>query len=215
MKILSQRKRYWGGMIVLTLGTTLLLSAAVINGPDYDSTFEREVLSEVDPEALRFALDHVDQWPQWFFSMKEARVVDRNGNPLSIKDQVPMPGAKIRLHFDPKKGEHRRFDLVVRILEYHPGHSVRLRVELDSTGRLTQLFSKIEWSIEIVSQNSEMGTQSMLRGSQVVTTRHWRSRFLTRIARRIVLNQLFYPDLIRLSRITQPRDPKGLSAMDH
>ncbi|MEK6578117.1 MAG: hypothetical protein AABZ55_02720, partial [Bdellovibrionota bacterium] len=101
--------RLWGALVVLVLGSSLLLAAGVANGPDFDAKFDREVKSEIHSQDLQSAFDHVDQWSHWFFSLKEARSLDHNGNPLSIKDQIPFAGSKIRMYFDPKKGERKRF----------------------------------------------------------------------------------------------------------
>ncbi len=68
---------------------------------------------------------------------------------------------------------------------------------------LIRLFDHLEWRLDFFPspQGKEGG---VIHASAIAHTRHWRSRFFGRIAEKIVMNQIFYPDLVKLAELKQP-----------
>ena len=102
---------------------------------------------------------------------------------------------------DPGKALRKKFDLTVQVLEYKRGRFLHLKVLSDSSGRLTQVFDRIEWTVEI---QPKPNGGSLIRGTAVAHTCHWRSRLFGKLTERIVMNQVFYPNLMKLSELKQP-----------
>jgi hypothetical protein len=173
--------------------------------PDYEIVFTREVNADAPQTAIETALWSLNNWPQWFFITAQVQRVDLAGNAFPMKDQILVPGAWIRFWMDPKKGKYKKFELLAVVKEYTPLKQMTLRILQDTSGRLTRLFSLIEWKIELIPASP--GHTAQIRGTQTVRTRHWRSRLFGRLAERIYMNQVFYPDLMTLGKITLPTYP--------
>jgi hypothetical protein len=112
-------------------------------------------------------------------------------------------GDILTLKIDPHKGKRKQFQLTAQVLNYVPDRLVSLKITQDSSGRLTQLFDEVEWKIEIMPQSQD-ASRSIIEGTVTAHTRHWRARFFGRIAEKILMNQIFYPNLIQLSEMRQP-----------
>ena len=185
----TSRFRFFGGFFVLVLGSALLLLAAAANGPDQELHFFREVPSKMSPDWLDRNVSAPSRWSQWFYSLAKAEV------------ETPLKeGAIVKLSMDPGKGLRKQFELTAKVLGYSPQHWLELEIIGDSTGRLTKVFDHLEWRIELVPTP----TGSLIRGTAKAHTCHWRSRMLGKFAERIVMNQVFYPDLMKLSQLRQP-----------
>ncbi len=176
--------KFYGGLLVILLGVAVLYAASVANGPDFEIEFRREVTSGEPAAEISKAMTEVPEWPRWFHSLKEAR---ESGS------------GEVLLKIEPPKKQWKRFDMKVRVLEKTPA---RLRIEVleDSTGKLTRLFERLEWEVSATPGTGETRITGICRA----TTRHWRSRLFGRLSQRVLMHQVFYPNLIALSRITQP-----------
>jgi hypothetical protein len=58
----------------------------------------------------------------------------------------------------------------------------------------------VEWQIDFEAKEGG----AMIHAQEMAHTRYWKSRFFGRIAERILMNQVFYPDIIKLSQLDHP-----------
>jgi hypothetical protein len=183
--------------LLVLLGASLLLMVSFAQGPDLQLQFVRQVPSDTSPAKLDRYVSSVTRWPQWFFSLALATIADHK--PLE-------KGAIITFNIDPHKGAHRRFVMTAEVENYSPGHTLELKILTDSSGRLTKLFDLVNWKIDFIPKSVEKPGEdgSYIRGTVTAHTHHWRARLFGRMAEKILMNQIFYPDLIKLSELTQP-----------
>jgi hypothetical protein len=198
--------KFYLGLVAAFSLFWVLLCVLLAQGPDRDLRFVREVPVEVSPQAVNLSLWTLSNWHKWFFSMASVQRVDLQGLPLPLSEQNLVAGAHLLFHVDPKKGKHRRFDLLVVVTQYVPGSRVDLRILSDSSGRLTRLFDPLEWHLALLPPNG--ATPLRVEGVQTVRTHHWRSRLFAALSERILMNQIFYPDLLKLAK-PQPVDLSG------
>ncbi len=188
------------GMIGLFTFSLLFIAA---HEPNLDLQFLREVPSSVEPSRLARNLESTHRWPQWFHSLESAQI--KTSQPESLNGKFEnfseiRKGSRVLLHFDPKKALKAPFDLTAEISEYIPGKKLSLKIIEDSTHRLTRILDQIEWSVEILPGPKG----SLIRGTATAHTLHWRSRLFGRLSQRILMNQIYYPDLMKLAELTQP-----------
>jgi len=207
MKNASLSFRFIGGFSVLILGSALILATAISRGPDLQLSFERRIPSALPPERIQRSIESPMRWPQWFHSLGSASIVDL---PQDGVNEI-REGQLVILNVDPNKGPRRRFSLTAQVSEYQPGRVLELQVLKDSSGRLTRMFDDLRWKIQIEPKDSG----SILRGTVTAHTAHWKSRLFGRIAEKIILHQVFYPNLIQLSELKQPfsADPQVLESL--
>jgi hypothetical protein len=182
--------------LLILLVASLLFVGFAVQSPDQDLHFTREIISDLPPERLDRNLSSLSRWPQWFHSLTQANVVSSQ----SQLGSALQTGDVLKLNIDPKKGMSKAFELTARVTEYKPGQKISLAILDDSTGRLTRIFDKVIWTIELKSHPK--GT--LIFGEATAHTCHWRSRLLGKMAEKILLNQIFYPNLIQLAQLRQP-----------
>ncbi len=182
--------------------------------PDTVVSFSREVPSELPLETVSRSIDAVANWPEWFFNAGKIERIDVMGRPFPTSEQKLQKGALIRIEILPHKGEHRgSFDLLVAVAEYVPGKLLRLAVAKDQSGRIIKLLDRLEWEIELVPAPHPDGSPGLvIRGTETAITRHWRSRLFAGLSPRILMNQVFYPDVMALAQFTQPKSPNPYPA---
>ncbi len=152
-------------------------------GPDFEARFERRVESPLPIQELQAELQNTSDWPQWHFN--------------TIRSELISEGPRrVRLFLEPPKKEWKRFELELAVLPTPTG-TLTVRLEHESKGRLNRLFSAISWTIELLPQPEGQGT--LIRGTLRATTSGPKGRVFARLAERLVLNQLFYPDLEALA----------------
>ncbi len=198
-----KKPRRAASLLVLGLVGSFFGSAGLFlsQGPDFDLVLDRRIPSKLSAEHLDRNLSSPSRWTQWFHSLSQV-----------IGPNTVEKGAQFTLKIDPKKGKRKQFDLQARVIDFIPGRLLRLEITQDSSGRLTHLFDHLEWKIEIepVESNRPLRVrsgpppQSMIRGLGVAHTHHWRARLFGRLAEKIVMNQVFYPNLIQLADLQQP-----------
>jgi hypothetical protein len=188
-----------GSLVICLIGGTLLAVAAIARGPDFDLEFHRELKTDATAEQVDAVLRDLKEWPRWFHSLAEARVVGQAG---SATPTAVHAGEDLALDIDPHKGPGRRFTLFAHVDEYQPGKRISLHVTSDSQGKITRLFDELHWVVEV---GQDSGGR-LIQGEGTARTRHWRSRFFGRLADQILMNQIFYPDLFKLAKIDQPVD---------
>lgn len=186
----------------MVLTCFLLYCGDIASGPDYNLSFRREVRSRLPAARLGEALTKVPDWPKWFSTVVEAKVIDGSDHPVPQSLQVATQGAVILLKADPRHGLAKPIELTVQVTRVVPGKIIELRVLDESSGRLFHSFESILWRIQV--REGDVGLRpangvTTLIGTETVRTASWRSRIFGRIARRIMMTQLFYPDLIKLA----------------
>lgn len=182
---------FYAGLLVVALGATVIILASLAQGPDRDLTFMREIASPLSIEKLGVTLGQTSHWSSWFHSLDHVENLTDTAKTRSL-----TVGDHLKLFFDPKKGPWRKFQIDVEVLNYRPNEFLHLRVLGDSKGKLNQILSRLEWKIELVPS----GPTALVRGMASARTTHWRSRLIGILAERILMNQVFYPDLIAFAQ---------------
>ena len=213
----AKTRRFWSWLTRGPLG--LLLAAALAagwaaQGPDFEVEFAREVPSALPVAQLEKAVESVLSWDQWHYITVEARMIDIRDFVYAEAEQKVMEGARIRFTVEPKQMKHKRFQIFAIVERYVPQKELTLRLIKDSTGRITGLFKDLRWTVRF-SPGTPQGAPGLTRGdlthgTMIVgelrgTTAHWRSRLFGRLAPRILMHQLFYPNLVALAELTQPK----------
>jgi hypothetical protein len=193
-------KYHFKKVLILSLLTCVAVLISFAQGPDQVLSFSRMVPSSLDPERIDRNISAVTRWPQWFFSTAEVKILDSSNQAVSSEVQTIQDGSLLKIRIDPKKGERKKFELTAKVVNYLPGKKLDLALVEDSTGRLTRLFDHLNWNIELIQ--TEKGTH--IRETTTATTRHWKSRLFGRIAEKILLNQVSYPNILKLAELKQP-----------
>jgi hypothetical protein len=186
--------KLYGGLIGVVLIAAILLIVSAANRPNYDLEFRRDVRSTEPLDTVTRALEHTATWPRWFHSLKAVE------GPARIQ-----PGDEVLLKIEPPKKSWKRFEIRVKVLEITPitraGRRLRLAMINDSTGKLNSAFERLEWEVSIENPSDQEHT---IVGICRTRTQTWRTRVFGTFARKILMHQIYYPNLIALSRITQP-----------
>src|SRR4051812_26235635 len=85
--------RYFAAFLVTALGAFVLVCAALANGPDQTLSFTREVQPAADFKTLSRRLESPLYWPEWFYSLQKAVIIDSSGQPLPVSEQTTRAGA--------------------------------------------------------------------------------------------------------------------------
>lgn len=195
-----------GSLFVLFLGASLLTFISFSQSPDQELHWSRTLPSRLSQDRLDRNLSSTTRWPEWFFSLAKVETI---GGPTLGKSEI-QNGSILNLKIDPKKGKRKQFDLSVEVANYIPGRELTLRVLKDSSGRLNKLFDLLEWKIELLPREGG----SYVRATAKAHTCHWRSRLFGRLAEKIVMNQIFYPNLLKFVELRQPFS-SGLEAGEY
>ena len=196
---MKSRMSLWGGLFVILLASILIIASVLASRPDMDLHLTREVTSDLDLHTLGYSIGTLSDWPKWFFSLDSVEIM---GSPA---DKTLKTASILKLHMDPKRGPWSKFDILVRVLDYQPGHSIRMQVIADSKNKLTLLFDRLEWQVDLIAQGSE---STLVRGTVQGHTSHWRSRIFGQLFPHILMNQVYYPDIIHLALLDKP-EPKN------
>jgi hypothetical protein len=163
------------------------------NTPDFELKLSREIHSELDASRIDRNLSATSRWPQWFNSLQS--VEGQQKDPSSLTQ-----GDILTLVIQSKKGLREPFRLTAEVIEYTPEKLLHLKITDDSSGRTFKLFDQLDWKIQLIA--SKEGT--LIQGLATAHTHHWKSRLFGRWSEKIIMNQLFYPNLIQLSTLRQP-----------
>lgn len=176
--------------------------------PDETLTFDRQVTSKLTYSDVSQKLENVTEWKNWFHDAREVQILDSQNHPLPKEEQKAHTGAHLEIQINPGKGTHRHFQIAARITRFEPGKLLELEILDDSSGKIIKLFDHLTWRIEL-AQGAE-NQQVLISGTEIAHTSHWRSRLFGRIAPRVLLNQVFYPDLMVLADPVTPPKAEGL-----
>ncbi|MFZ9594862.1 MAG: hypothetical protein ACO3A2_02165 [Bdellovibrionia bacterium] len=180
------------------LGLMFAILGVLAQGPDFTLNWDRTIPSRLPLEALERNFDSVTRWPNWFFSLEKVTVAQgvQPVDPGRIgKDCI------LRLHIRPKRAFSPSFELKAHVIQHVPHQKMALQILEDSSGRLTQLFEQIQWEVEL--KQNEQG-KTFVQGKASAQTRNWRARLFGRLMGKALMNQIFYPDLIKLSEMKHP-----------
>jgi hypothetical protein len=203
-----QHWRKWLAALLGFITAFLILCWWEARLPDESLTFVRESTSQLSMNELSSKLEVVTKWKDWFHNVREAQVLDSQNHPLPRAEQIARTGALIEIQIDPGKGSHRVFRISGRITRFEPGKVLEIQILDDSSGKITKLFDQLSWKIELTP--SADGSSVKIVGTENAHTSHWRSRLFGRLAPRVLLNQLFYPNLLVLSNPVTPPKAEGL-----
>jgi hypothetical protein len=199
----------------IVLGTGALLLAfvgfqiyTVASGPDFDIQMVRRIPSKLSPTFLDQALNFYPHWPAWFHSGASLTQVDAQGNPIPKAQQKLQTGDYLRLGIDTKR-LHGQYNVTLLVQDYKPRERLLLHVVGDSKNSLTRIFDRLDWQIDFAQgtgtdPKTGQKIETMLVGTASAHTHHWRARVFGKFAPKIILNQVFYPDLMILAEINDP-----------
>lgn len=142
------------------------------------------VYSKELPEAIGAAIDHIEDWPKWHFQLERARLTDA---------KTIRTGAHIEWILKPREWKTSIWQIEVR--DYQPGHKIRLAFVSDNPPKLERTLKDIEWTVERLPETPDGLTP--IRGRVTARTASGRARLLSLVAEKVILNQLFYPDLAK------------------
>jgi len=222
----STTKRFWDRTLVI-LGLVAVVSIfsfwLLSREPNRTVTFVREVPTSVAPEKVGLALHWILSWPQWHHMTTDVKRLDGMGTPLPLSLQSAQIGAIVEFTLDPREQKQRRFFIQAEVTEYVPNQHISLKLIKESSGKLQAMFQDMSWKIEILpgtphgapglgKQATEAGT--LVRGTLTATTQNWRARLFSRIAERILMHQVFYPNVTKLAELKEPQrfDPTASPA---
>lgn len=185
----------------------LLIWAA--RGPDFELRLEREVRTPVPPTQLQKAVGATINWPDWHFNTREVLAIDFTGFAYPARDQWVKKGSLLELSMEPPKKEWKRFLIRARVLDYVPGELLSVAFIEETKGRIQKLLSELTWTLrfEPLPADASGRPMTLIRGTATARTLSAKGRIFGRLAPKILMNQVFYPDLERLGRLEFPRDP--------
>lgn len=180
----------------IILALCVIFTAAVtyiVTLPDYEITWTREVPSKQSVSELKQALIVPEHWPVYYHSLKSAKIADPK-NPFKV-------GSSLVYEIEPVKKEWKRFSITTQVMSFD-GQAVHLKIIEDSKQKLTRIFDRLEWKLKIAPASAELqkfGYQSVVLGEATAFTKSWRSRLFGKISPRILMNQVYYVDLMKLA----------------
>jgi len=172
------------------------------NRPNFEIRWDRNVPSTHTVEELGQALENLEEWPIFHHSLKEALVTDPDGS----ESKTLKLHSHLVYKIEPPTKQWKRFVMQGEIQEYEPGKKLSVRLSDDSTHRLTNLFDLFEWRLEILPATDAMkarGFNSIIRGETHARTSHWRGRLFGTISPKILMNQMYYVDLVKMGTLSR------------
>jgi hypothetical protein len=179
-------------ILLLAFAASALGLGLLARGPDFEVTFDRRVETELPLRTLSRSLLNAAHWPAWHHDASSAKA---STTPLQT-------GSEVTLQVDPRGQKWKRFELKIR-LEKVSSEPVSLQalLESDSNGKIFALFSEVRWTLEIHPEglSSDGREKNSVIGQLKAKTKSARARILSRLAPRILLNQIFPADLQKLA----------------
>jgi hypothetical protein len=179
------KKWIWGVIGFLALGTLGIALSGF--GPDFEFTSTKRVIAFHEKETLAAKWMYYSRWVSWFHKLEKVEVL--------ADDPVPHVelGQQIKLTMASKRFFHPFVDVQFRVASFDSDRKLGLTFISDSTGRLEKLFSKLEWELEL---QPESNRRTWVEAKIKAKTNSWKARIYARLVPRILLNQVFYPNLI-------------------
>lgn len=174
-------------------GATILAvaTAYLARGPEVSLHFRRDVpLQQNQIQRAKRWIENPQRWPQWFHSGSSIEW----SSPVAAKELTR--GAQARLTVDPKKTTWKRYQIfltLTSVIRAHDHLEIQLRLDGDSQGKIQRVFKDIHITVRL--------DDSGIHGSATAMTNSWRTRLTARLSERTVMNQIFYPHLLKLARL--------------
>lgn len=185
----------------LPVALVAVIGAAILSrGPNYPVEWSREVPSKEALTALSPALGDLRNWPIFHHALKSVTLFE-NGRPVEGFDRI-VPGMTAVFAIEPKGKEWKRFDIRAVVLPPRSGESLRFRMIDESTGKTTRLLEGFEWWLGFrtaTEAEAKRGNLTYVVGGAMAETKTARARFFGRFAPKILMNQLYQVDLVRLA----------------
>lgn len=187
------------GILALSCCAFFGILAAGYVAEDETITLERNLPLKRSYSSLQQDFNQYENWLHWIKAAKAIEKLDSSGIPMPAAGE-PHVGDKIRILIVPDKKEWKRFTIELQVLEFDLNHHLKLKLLSDSTQKLTRLLQDLQWEVNILNEK-------IIQGFCKAKTQSARSRILAMLASRILLNQVFYVDLIKLAE--GPTEPKS------
>lgn len=176
---------------------------------DFSLSLNRAVPSYETEAVLGKALFNLSDWPVFVRGLKTVTIFSDESK-SATQEQLAV-GAVANLLIEPPGKEWKRFHVDLLVLEVDPDRLVRFRFLADSSGKMNHLAGDLEWRIQIEPaslKDKQRGYQSRVIGSLSGVTESPRARFFGTLSERILLNQIFFFDLIKLASVSLQRELK-------
>ena len=178
--------------LLLACAASALGLGLLARGPDFEVTFDRRVETELPLRTLSRSLLNAAHWPTWHHDASSAKA---STTPLQT-------GSEVTLQVDPRGQKWKRFELKIRLdkVSTEPVF-LQAKLESDSNGKIFALFSDVRWTLEIQPEglSPDGREKNSVIGQLKAKTKSARARILSRLAPRILLNQIFPADLQKLA----------------
>lgn len=186
---------------ILPVALVAAAGAAVLSrGPNYLVEWSREVPSKEPMTALTPALADLRNWPIFHHALKSVTLYE-NDRAVEGFDRI-VPGMTAVFEIEPKGKEWKRFDIRAVVLPPKAGEALRFRMLGESTGKTTRLLDGFEWWLGFrpaTEAEAKLGNLTYVVGGASAETKTARARFFGRFAPKILMNQLYRVDLVRLA----------------
>ncbi len=194
-------------LVFLVLGLALALSPIVVCAvrPNFEIDWARVVPSELPVSTLAAALDDPKLWPIYYHSLKSVRFETPTGQ---ATESIAV-GNRVFYSVEPKGKEWKRFELTGEIAEYIPGKKLRVKLVDDSKKKITTVFEDYEWELSVGEPSADIrskGFTSVASGAARATTATWRGRVFGSLFSRILMNQVYYVDLVKLGTFDRQKE---------
>lgn len=204
MKNLLARAALFTAVLAVAGGSAV---AFLARGPNRPIEWTREVPSKETPATLAPAFRDVRNWPIFHHALREV-TLSEGGKPVAEFDRI-APGMIADFAIEPKGKEWKRFKIRAEVLAPRAGESLRFRLLSESTGKSTRLLEGFEWWVGVrpaSGDDARRGYASTVFGGASAETKTARARFFGRVAPKILMNQLYQIDLVRLASFTANMD---------
>lgn len=205
-------------------GSILLVCVLASRGPNFDVTWERHVPSTQTPAEIGTALDDLKMWPVYYHGLKEVKFGAKEGtSEAALSSQPSKPqtdpvaqtksprlssGDILEIKIEQVQKEWKRFSLTTRVNQYEPGKFISFELLGDSKDKITQMFSDLAWDVRVgpidpsTTQTPKTAHyKSLITGTAHARTANWRGRMFGRIAPKILMNQVYMIDLVKLGTL--------------
>jgi hypothetical protein len=193
--------------ILIRLLVFVALFAAFVGvlgrGPNFTLDWKREVPSKETIAAISVGFRDTRNWPVFHHALKSVSLFE-NGKPVEGFERV-VPGMVAVFVIEPKDKEWKRFEIKAQVLPPNPGEAFRFRMLEESSGKTTRLLDGVEWWVGVrpaTEAERESGNLSYTFGGATAVTKTSRARFLGRLSPKILMNQIYPVDLVRLANFT-------------
>jgi len=196
-----KKKTLIGSLLFVALFSAFV--AVLARGPNFELAWAREVPSKETVEAVAAGYRDTRNWPVFHHALKKVSLFD-NGKPVEGFERI-IPGMTAIFVIEPKDKQWKRFEIKAEVLPPKPGEAFRFRMLEESSGKTTRLLDGLEWWFGVrpaTEAEKKSGNLSYTVGGATAFTKTGRARFLGRLSPKILMNQIYPVDLVRLANFT-------------